>query len=123
MPSLVKTLIANSLPLHPESRIAAAKRHNRKVGIHVGTTHRDVLQQLLTAAAAADATATLAFFKKGGELRYMACAPIMPVDKTRAYFTVIDLEKTEQAKDDDPRYRRIRLDTIIGMQIHYHATE
>lgn len=121
MSKLVRNLIAQTLPLPPAALKTTLERHTRKIGVHVGTEHRDALRALLMAAALTESTATLAFIKKGGDLRYMAAKPIAPVDKTDAYYTVIDLEKTEAADDGEPRYRRVRLDTVVSMQLHYAA--
>jgi hypothetical protein len=126
--TIARALIASTLKL-PITAIARAAQEGRKARAALGghyrpvsylytdTTQRNRMRALLTGAALADAVVRLAFIKQDGELRYMLCVPCPGADSTLAYMTVVDVELSSEA--ERTVYRRVLLDTIVGVQIDY----
>ena len=117
--SLTSALIASSLRA-TSAGIARAIRANRPAGVALygDDQQRRNMRTLLDGAALSGATVTLAFIKAGtDELRYMVCLPAYGVDGTDRYYTVKDLERTQEAGREC--FRRVNLDTIVAASVEF----
>lgn len=88
-------------------------------GAYENTEHRTRMRTLLEAAGWVQAPLLCAFVKADGTLRYMQCEVVPGADSTARYVTVKDLEATAEA--GRVMYRRVCLDTLVGVTATYHA--
>lgn len=118
--SLAQARLVASLAVPSLSVARAARASSCMPGIYVDTATRRAMRALLDGAAAAGARVTLAFIKAtDGTLRYMDCIPCVDADGTARYYTVQDLDLTEER--GRPVYRRVCLDTIAGLNVAVQA--
>jgi hypothetical protein len=118
--SLTQSLAAQSLGIRPMALLRAMDRNKPAgVALYTDTQRRRDMRTLLDGAALSRSTVTLAFVKVGGGLRYIVCEPCRGVDATERYYTVKDLELTEQGGRD--YFRRVCLDTVVAATVEYRA--
>lgn len=125
-PSLVRSMVRNTLAPTRNDIDTANLGRLITTGYNTDTPERAAFRGLLDSAAILGATVRVGFFKIAtaytpAELRYMVAAPILLGDCTRQYYTVQDLELSEQ--QNRRVYRRINLDTVAALQIDYRAAE
>ncbi len=116
--SLTSALIASSLRA-TSAGIVRAIRANKPAGCDLDrdSDQRRRMRALLDGAALSGATVTLAFVKNDDTLRYMACRPCYGVDSTARYYTVLDLERSQEAGREC--FRRVCLDTVVAASVEF----
>src|SRR5690606_25107011 len=113
----VKTALAISQDMVSRALRTAYTQPAKKV--HTDTPHRRRMRALLEGAGWAEAPVLCAFFKEDGTLRYMQCEAVPGADRTARYVTVSVLEASQAAVR--AKYRRVCLDTLVGVAATYHA--
>lgn len=122
--TLLQSLVRSSI--NPTQRDALAAQANpvpsAAFGIpsfYLDSAVRSTMRALLDAAGNSGSTMRLGFYKDGGEMRYMVARPIPDADCTNKYYTVQDLELSEQR--GEAVYRRVNLDRVVAAVVEFHA--
>lgn len=115
--SLVRSMIAQTLNVSfPVLAACFADLSTQAMrGNYCDSRNRAERRRLLDAAGMLNADVKLAFLKLDGTLRYMLARPVVDADPTCRYYTVQDLELSEQA--GRTVYRRVNLDTLAGAEV------
>ena len=117
--SLVRSMIAQALNLHPAALAPAFKALESSTNTrhYLDTPERRQRLALLNAAGAMGVPVRLGFLKQDGSLRYMQALPVVDGDPTAQYATVLDLELSESAVRKV--YRRVILDTLVAASVDF----
>ena len=83
------------------------------------TDTRSKMRAFLDGASLTNSVVRLGFIKVCGEVRYMVARPCLGIDGTNQFYTVVDLELTQDA--GRTMYRRVNLDAIAAAQVEFHA--